>query len=173
MTTTPAATRWAPVAATHRLEIPGAGRVDVTVRERDRAQPFLLLHGGAGPASVAGFGDLLAARKHVRVIMPDHPGFGATPRPSALASTASLARLYAALLDRLDVWDVTVIGNSIGGWIAAELALLGSPRVSGAILIDAVGIEVEGHPVTDVAGLPRPSPWPASLSCPVPATCRR
>jgi len=102
---------------------------------------------------VAGFGDLLAARKHTRVIMPDHPGFDGTPRPGTLASTADLARLYAAPLDRLDVWDVTVIGNSFGGWIAAELALLGSPRVSGAILIDAVGIEVEGHPVTDISGL--------------------
>jgi pimeloyl-ACP methyl ester carboxylesterase len=51
------------------------------------------------------------------------------------------------------VWNVTVIGNSIGGWIAAELAQLDSPRVTGAILIDAVGIEVDGHPVTDVSGL--------------------
>ena len=53
----------------------------------------------------------------------------------------------------MNVWDVTVIGNSMGGWVAAELALLNSPRVSGAILINAVGIEVEGHPVTDIAGL--------------------
>ncbi|HEX3492048.1 MAG TPA: alpha/beta hydrolase, partial [Streptosporangiaceae bacterium] len=123
------------------------------MRDRDRAQPFLLLHGGAGPASVAGFGDLLAARKRTRVITPTHPGFDGTPRPGTLAGIADLARLYAALLDRLDVRDVTVIGNSIGGWIAAELALLGSPRVSGAILVNAVGIEVEEHPVTDISGL--------------------
>jgi pimeloyl-ACP methyl ester carboxylesterase len=153
MTTTASAARWAPAATTHHLDLPGAGQVDVTVRERDRVQPFLLLHGGAGPASVAGFGDLLAARKHARVIIPNHPGFDDTPRPGALASVAGLARLYAALLDRLDVWDVTVIGNSVGGWIAAELALLNSPRVSGAILINAVGIEVEGHAVTDISGL--------------------
>jgi pimeloyl-ACP methyl ester carboxylesterase len=153
MTTTASAIRWAPATATQRLDVSGIGQVDVTVRERDRVQPFLLLHGGAGPASVAGFGDLLAARKHARVIMPNHPGFDGTPRPDTLASIAGLARLYAVLLDRLDVWDVTVIGNSIGGWIAAELALLDSPRVSGAILIDAVGIDVEGHPVTDVSGL--------------------
>jgi pimeloyl-ACP methyl ester carboxylesterase len=153
MTTTASATRSAPVTAIHRLEVPGGGLVDVTVRERDRVQPFLVLHGGAGPASVARFCDLLAARRHARVIMPIHPGFDGTLRPATLAGAASLARVYAGLLDRLDVWDVTVIGNSIGGWIAAELALLDSPRVTGAILIDAVGIEVEGHPVTDVSGL--------------------
>jgi hypothetical protein len=53
MTTTASATRSAPVTAIHRLEVPGGGQVDVTVRERDRVQPFLVLHGGAGPASVA------------------------------------------------------------------------------------------------------------------------
>jgi hypothetical protein len=46
----------------HDLELRG-GRVPLTVRERDREQPFLLLHGGAGPASVSAFGDLLAARR--------------------------------------------------------------------------------------------------------------
>jgi pimeloyl-ACP methyl ester carboxylesterase len=144
MTTTASATRSAPVTAIHRLEVPGGGQVDVTVREQDRVQPFLMLHGGAGPASMARFCDMLAARRHARVIMPIHPGFDGTLRPATLVGTASLARVYAGLLDRLDVWDVTVIGNTIGGWIAAELALLDSPRVSGAILIDAVGIEVEG-----------------------------
>jgi len=63
---------------------------------------------------------------------------------------AGLAALYRELLDRLGLDGVTVIGNSIGGWIAAELALLGSPRISGIVLVDAVGIEVEGHPVTDI-----------------------
>ncbi|HUK71378.1 MAG TPA: hypothetical protein VLW50_21865, partial [Streptosporangiaceae bacterium] len=84
MTTTASAIRWAPATATYGLELPGVGRVDVTVGDRDRVQPFLLLHGGAGPASVAGFGDLLAARKHARVIMPNHPGFDGAPRPAAL-----------------------------------------------------------------------------------------
>ena len=147
------ATRWAPAAAAYRLEMPGADQVDVMVHERDRVQPVLLLHGGGGLATVAGFGDLLAARKHARVIMPTHPGFDGTPGPGTLASVADLARLYADLLDRMNVWDVTLIGNSMGGWVAAELALLNSPRVSGAILINAVGIEVEGHPVTEIAGL--------------------
>ena len=151
--TTPSEIRWAPVTARYDLDLPGGGQAEAMVSERDRTQPFLLLHGGAGPASVAAFGDLLAARKHARVIVPTHPGFNGTPRPGALGSVGALARFYAALLERLDVWDVTVIGNSIGGWIAAELALLGSPRVSGAILIDAVGAEIPAHPPTDVSGL--------------------
>ena len=41
----------------------------------------------------------------------------------------------------------------MGGWIAAEMALLASPRISGVILVDAVGIEVDGHPVADFFAL--------------------
>jgi pimeloyl-ACP methyl ester carboxylesterase len=63
---------------------------------------------------------------------------------------AGLATLYRELLDRLGLDDVIVIGNSIGGWITSELGLLRSPRVSGIVLVDAVGIQVDGHPVADI-----------------------
>ncbi|TVT10966.1 alpha/beta hydrolase, partial [Amycolatopsis bartoniae] len=82
-----------------------------------------------------------------------HPGFAGTPRVPDLDSTRALAAAYVGLLDELGLSDVTVIGNSFGGWLAAEIALLGSPRVSGAVIVDGVGIEVEGHPATSVAGL--------------------
>jgi len=128
----------------------GAGPVGVTVDDRGEGRPVLLLHGGGGPQTVAGFAELLATKEPARVITPTHPGFGGTPRPDGLADMAGLAALYRELLDRLGLDGVTVIGNSIGGWIAAELALLASPRISGTVLVDAVGIEVEGHPVTDI-----------------------
>jgi pimeloyl-ACP methyl ester carboxylesterase len=85
----------------------------------------------------------------VRVLAPTHPGFGGTPRPAGLTGIAALARLYTGLLDQLDLTGVTVIGNSIGGWLTAEIALLKSPRLRSIVLIDAVGIDVPGHPVAD------------------------
>jgi pimeloyl-ACP methyl ester carboxylesterase len=102
---------------------------------------------------MAGFADLLAERTHSRVLLPTHPGFGGTPKPAELDNVTALARLYVALLDELDLTDVTVVGNSFGGWLAAEIALQHSPRVSGAVIIDAIGIEVEGEAITDVKGL--------------------
>jgi len=135
---------------TFDLTLAGAGPVDVTVDDRGEGRPFLLLHGGGGPQTVAGFAELLATRGPARVLTPAHPGFGGTPRPDGLADMSGLAALYRELLDRLGLDEVTVIGNSIGGWIAAEVALTGSPRVRGIVLVDAVGIEVEGHPVTDI-----------------------
>ncbi len=150
--TRPSAGRWTDTIHQFDLET-RAGGVPLRMAERDRTRPFLLLHGGAGPASVTAFGDLLASREFTRVLVPTHPGFDGTPRPEHLAGVRDLAETYAAALDRLDVWDVTVVGNSLGGWVAAELALLGSPRVSGAVLIDAVGAVVEGEPVQDIRTL--------------------
>jgi pimeloyl-ACP methyl ester carboxylesterase len=90
---------------------------------------------------------------NARVITPTHPGFGGTQRPESLDSVGGLAAVYAALLDRLDLDDVTVVGNSIGGWIAAEMALLDSSRITGVVVVDAVGIDVPGHPVVDFFSL--------------------
>jgi pimeloyl-ACP methyl ester carboxylesterase len=139
--------------STTKLTVADLGEVEVTVEDRGQGQPFLLLHGGAGPQSFSGFAGLLAGRENARVLTPIHPGFAGTPRPDGLGGIAGLAVVYRDLLDALGLEDVTVIGNSMGGWIAAELALLHSPRVSGIVLVDAVGIEVEGHPVADVSGL--------------------
>jgi pimeloyl-ACP methyl ester carboxylesterase len=129
------------------------GDLEVTLDDHDRSRPFLVLHGGGGVATMRGFAGLLAERTHARVIVPTHPGFGGTGRPAGLSTTRDLAAAYLALLDELDLVDVTVIGNSFGGWIAAEMALLASPRLSGAVIVDGVGIEVEGHPMTNVRGL--------------------
>jgi pimeloyl-ACP methyl ester carboxylesterase len=134
------------------VTVDGIGPVPVTVTEHGAGRPFLLLHGGAGPQSVDGFADLLAAEP-ARVLVPTHPGFGGTPRPEGLDSMRSLARVYARMLDQLGLTGVTVVGNSIGGWIAAEIALLGSPRVSGVVLADAAGLVLSDYPAPDFFSL--------------------
>lgn len=129
------------------------GPVPITLAEQGRGHPFLLLHGGAGPQSVAGFAELLATTRPARVLTPTHPGFGGTPRPDNVASIADLAATYVALLDALELVDVTVVGNSVGGWIAAEIALLASPRISSVVLVDAVGLHSESDPIADFFAL--------------------
>ena len=138
---------------THTVHPAGIGPVDLEVTERGAGHPVLVLHGGAGPTSVDVFADRLAARRPARVLTPTHPGFGGTARPEGLRDAAGLAATYGALLEELQLDDVTVVGNSIGGWVAAELTLTGSPRIGGVVLVDAVGIEVPGHPVADVSAL--------------------
>jgi pimeloyl-ACP methyl ester carboxylesterase len=117
----------------------------VTITESNSAaaaegSAVVLLHGGAGPRSLAPLAAALAA--HAYVITPVHPGFDGTPRPDWCDSIADLAVAYLDLLDVLDLRRVVVIGNSAGGWITAEMALRDTRgRLAGIVLIDAAGID--------------------------------
>src|SRR5258708_3623028 len=116
---------------------------------------FLLLHGGAGPGSMMGLAGALAA--DANVVVPTHPGFDGEPRPDRLARIDDLVIAYLALLERLELKKVVVVGNSVGGWIAAEMALRKSPRIAGIVLLNAVGIDT-GSPersIVDPMKVPR------------------
>ncbi|MFC4453683.1 alpha/beta hydrolase [Deinococcus sonorensis] len=134
---------------TLRLDLPDLGPVPLQFDARGEGRPFLLLHGGAGPASVARFAEQLATARAARVYTPTHPGFQGIERPAELTTPRQLAAVYEALLVALDLTDVTVVGNSIGGWIAAELALRHPARVSSIVLVNAVGVDLPEHPVAD------------------------
>jgi len=147
---------------------------EVTLGSHDGSRTFLLLHGGGGPRTMTGFADLLAQQTHSRVLLPTHPGFAGTARPVELDSARRLAATYVELIERLDLADVTVIGNSFGGWLAAEIALLGCPSVSEVVIVDGVGIDVSGHDVKDLRGLSAAEvatfSWHDPSKAPVPTT---
>lgn len=150
-----------PRTTTYELEVDRIGRVGVRVDERGDGRPVLLLHGGAGPQSVSTFADLLAEEAGVRVLVPTHPGFGGTGRPAALDSVGGLAATYAALVEHLDLQDLSVVGNSVGGWVAAELAALvcaeptqgARARWRDLTLVGAVGLDVPDHRPADFFAL--------------------
>ena len=123
----------------------------LTFDDRGNGPAVLVLHGGGGPLTVARFADAMSA--HARVIAPVHPGFAGTPRPEAFDSVEQIADACAALLERLALTDVLVIGFSIGGWIANALALRAPDRVRGLVLVDGAGIVVDGEPCADVFSL--------------------
>ena len=138
--TTPTASA-APTAPTTRtVDLPGG--VAVTIQEfgeNKEGTGVLILHSGAGPRTMAGISAALS--EHVYVVMPTHPGFDGTPRAEGTDSIADLAVAYLDLLDALDLTGVMVIGNSIGGWIAAEMALRDNRgRLGALVLVNAVGI---------------------------------
>jgi pimeloyl-ACP methyl ester carboxylesterase len=116
-----------------------AETLHLSVDDAGEGRPFLLFHGGAGPGSMAGLAGALAASG--RSILPTHPGFSAQPRPDWFHSVDDLVLAYLSLIERLGLEDLVVVGNSFGGWLAAELALRGSGRISAIVLVNAVGIE--------------------------------
>jgi pimeloyl-ACP methyl ester carboxylesterase len=109
--------------------------------------------GGSGPPLlfVHGLGGLWqnwllnipAFMGRFRVIAPDLPGFGRSEMPAGRISIQGLARVVDALCDGLEISGPIVVGNSMGGFIGAELALAFPTRVSKLVLISAAGISAE------------------------------
>ena len=143
----------APVTTKTALVSTDAGTTPVSYFEHGQGHPFVVLHGGAGSNSVREFVKLLVTTRHARVIAPIHPGFDGTPRPSALTTIKDLAAVHLALIEKLDLHDVTVVGNSVGGWTAAEMALALNSRISSVVLVNAVGLIIEDDPTKDFFSL--------------------
>ncbi|MFE6486403.1 alpha/beta fold hydrolase [Streptomyces sp. NPDC057757] len=117
----------------------------------------LVLHGGGGPRTVAPIVGHLAATMHA--FAPTHPGWDGTARPDSITSVAQLATAYLARLLEHKERDVVLIGSSIGGWIALEMAVQAAhderyTGLIGAVVdIDGVGAVVEGEPIADFFAL--------------------
>jgi pimeloyl-ACP methyl ester carboxylesterase len=104
--------------------------------------PLLFLH-GLGGLWQNWLLNLPAFMGTHRVVAPDLPGFGGSEMPSGRISIQGLARVIDALCERLEITDPVVIGNSMGGFIGAELALAFPTRVRKLVLISAAGISAE------------------------------
>ena len=130
-----------------------AGTLSLAVDRGGSGKPLLLLHGGAGTASMRPLFDVLGG---FEIFLPTHPGFDGTERPAWMASVGDLAECYIALLDELKLENVVVVGNSVGGWIAAEMAARRPSSLAGVILINAVGIEPSEStgPIIDPRSMP-------------------
>src|SRR5580704_10064739 len=113
-------------------------RIDMI--ERGSGRPLLFLHpeNGIEPALAA----IDALAKDARVIAPTHPGFGRSELSKGMRSVDDLSYFYLDLLDQLDLRDVTVVGVSLGAWIAAEVAVKSTTRLSKLVMANAVGIKV-------------------------------
>jgi pimeloyl-ACP methyl ester carboxylesterase len=115
---------------------------------KGRGAPLLLLHGGVGLDHRTPFLEMLAER--CEVIAPSHPGFGRSPLPDRFDSVDDLAYLYLDLLDTLDLRDVILMGFSLGGWVAAEVAVRCAHRLSRLILVGPTGIKVGDRETRDI-----------------------
>jgi pimeloyl-ACP methyl ester carboxylesterase len=89
-----------------------------------------------------------------RVIAFDNRGFGFSDKPARGYGNAAYARLVAALLDSLSVPSAVLVGHSMGGAIAAEVALAYPDRVRGLVLIDAAGFGVRWPAILKVGRWP-------------------
>jgi pimeloyl-ACP methyl ester carboxylesterase len=115
--------------------------MNVHVRDegpRDDAQPIILLHGtSASLHTWEGWARVLRAER--RVIRFDLPGFGLTgPHPEDRYDVATYTSFMRAMLDQLAIQKCVLAGNSFGGYVAWQTALV-DPRVQKLVLVDSGG----------------------------------
>jgi pimeloyl-ACP methyl ester carboxylesterase len=131
-------TRW--------VEVAGA---PVNVVEIGSGRPVVLIHGHSGAwQNWLEQLPVLAAAGY-RAIAFDLPGFGASPMPVEPITMSGYGRIVDELLGRLDVSAAAVVGNSMGGFVGAELAIAFPQRVERLVLVSAAGVAEKylGFPV--------------------------
>jgi pimeloyl-ACP methyl ester carboxylesterase len=125
--------------------------VRVEMTERGEGRPLLFLHPEIGIEPDDSVLELLAAR--ARVIVPAHPGFGGSEAPKSFDTVDDLAYFYLDLMHELDLANVALVGVSFGGWIAAEIAIKSTARISHLVLGNPVGIKVGSREHRDIADI--------------------
>jgi len=110
---------------------------------------MLVLHGSGGSPRFLPAMQKLA--EQFEVFIPQAPGFGGTPAPDWLETIADLANFYLEFLDMFDLRHVHLVGLSLGGWTAAELAVRNASRLASLTLMDAPGIVAPGVAPRDPA----------------------
>ncbi len=125
--------------------------IQIEMMERGEGRPLLFLHPGIGIEPDAPILHRFAA--HARLIAPTHPGFGGSEAPKSFDSVDDLAYFYLDLIHALDLADVALVGVSLGGWIAAEMAIKSTAQISHLVLGNPVGIKVGSREHRDVADI--------------------
>ena len=131
--------------ATQTIEINGC---KLSFARGGKGAPLIYLHGTDGLAEWPSILDTLAER--FDVIVPDHPGFGASDVPQWIDDVSDVAYIYLDAIAKLGLSGVHVVGQSLGGWIALEMAVRSTQHLRSLTLISSAGIHVKGVPKADI-----------------------
>ncbi|TAK81325.1 MAG: alpha/beta hydrolase [Betaproteobacteria bacterium] len=120
----------------------------VNLRRGGSGEPLLFLHGASGAPAIMPFMEKLAAR--FDVLVPEHPGYGLSDEPQWLDNIHDEAYFYLDFLRALDLRNVTLVGNSMGGWIAMEMAVRDTSRLKSLVLVSPAGVAAPGVQPADI-----------------------
>jgi pimeloyl-ACP methyl ester carboxylesterase len=107
-----------------------------------RGEPLLFLHGAAGIAGWMPWMEALSQR--FDLIVPDHPGFGRSSSPEWLDNIHDVAYFYLDVIRALGLGRVHLAGNSLGGWIVAEMAVRCTAQLRTLVLVSPAGLRLPG-----------------------------
>jgi pimeloyl-ACP methyl ester carboxylesterase len=135
------------LAAAERTALQVAG-CTVSYQRAGSGAPLLFLHGANSPPGWLPFMSQLAERYDV--VVPDHPGFGQSEIPEWLDNIHDLAYFYLDFIAALGLRGVHLVGNSLGGWIACEIAVRQTTPLKTLTLVSPAGIRLVGVRKLDI-----------------------
>lgn len=114
----------------------------ITLKRGGAGRKLLYLHGANGAPAVRPFMDMLA--QSYEVLVPEHPGFGGSDEPEWLDNIHDLAYFYLDFLEQQQLNEVLLVGSSLGGWLALEIAVRDASRLKALSVVGPLGIYVPG-----------------------------
>ncbi|MFP6699692.1 MAG: alpha/beta fold hydrolase [Alphaproteobacteria bacterium] len=136
------------VEPTIRMVELGQGRAPVEVWQAGQGTPLVFLHGAGGLMPDDRFFQALAGQFHVHA--PLLPGYGGSEGEDELKDMLDTTLHTGDVIDALGLTGAALVGHSMGGMIAAELAALAPNDVSRLALIAPAGLWLDDHPVEDL-----------------------
>jgi pimeloyl-ACP methyl ester carboxylesterase len=124
----------------------------INLRRGGSGQPLLFLHGASGAPVILPFMEKLAER--FDVLVPEHPGYGQSDEPGWLENIHDVAYFYLDFLKQLELRNVTLVGNSMGGWMAMEIAVRDTSRLKSVVMVSPAGISAPGVQPADIFLMP-------------------
>jgi pimeloyl-ACP methyl ester carboxylesterase len=126
-------------------EIVEAAGVRIQLRRGGTGEPLLMLHGELGvPGWLRAYAELA---RHFTVLVPSLPGFGGSARPEWIVSVRDLAAWVTWFVRDLKLpQPLPVVGCSLGGWVAAEIATMNAAIFTRMVLVAPAGVPPQdGH----------------------------
>src|SRR4051812_12325664 len=117
-------------------------------RSASDAAPLVFLAGASGAPVVLPFMEKLAER--FDVVVPDHPGYGQSDEPEWLENIHDVAYFYLDFLAALKLEKTAIVGSSMGGWMAMEMAVRNTSRIASLVLVSPAGVRAEGAAPADI-----------------------
>jgi pimeloyl-ACP methyl ester carboxylesterase len=146
---TPLETPFATQVSTEHVPV---GETALYLLKGGTGRPCVVLHGVEGHEGWLAFHDRLA--EHATVYAPSHPGYGHTDCPDWISSVPHQAVFYNWFLQEAGLDAVDLVGVGLGGWIAAQMAIMGPGPLRHLALVDAAGFRPQQGEIQDIFVMP-------------------
>ncbi|MEO8523416.1 MAG: alpha/beta hydrolase [Caldimonas sp.] len=127
---------------------------EIQTRRLGQGPQLLFLHGAGGAGDLFPGAEpipfLTQLAQHYEVHVPEHPGYGTQERPEWVDNIHDLAYFYLDYLAAAGLQGVHLVGQSLGGWVALEMAVRNTSALRSLSVVGSAGIHVKGVAKGDI-----------------------